>query len=345
MLGGNTPVREDLGTEAAGQHGPGAEQLVQHDRAPDEAVEGMLGGEADAGQHLLAVARPPGAPGGRRRTSPWRRRPGRVLPRGVEQRGRRLHSHQRIGQAVTDGLKADRSSARTAPGRARAGGPARAWCVTRRRARGRGRAARAHSASAHGTGPRHDAAGDVDVTRDLDQPERGVEPGDLTQLEGCSGTTSTRQERPRPRVDDDEGRVAGGQCAERHPAHDDIDRGAATPGPAPPAAGEGRRRQAGSSVRPSPRREHPVQCGRRGVGRALALEEHRHRGLRVGVERVEPSRARPARHRAPRHVADAVASRMPRANSASSARSISGRPRARGARRAMMLRWISALPP
>jgi hypothetical protein len=46
-----------------------AEELLEHQDSPQVTVEGVLGGEADAGEHLLAV------PGRRRSGQPQRAQP------------------------------------------------------------------------------------------------------------------------------------------------------------------------------------------------------------------------------------------------------------------------------
>src|SRR5437764_10744707 len=48
--------REQYGTEVSWQGERRAEQPVEHGRALDVPVQRMVGGEADAGEHLLAVS-------------------------------------------------------------------------------------------------------------------------------------------------------------------------------------------------------------------------------------------------------------------------------------------------
>ena len=61
------PGGEQVVAEVPRQRAGGAEQLVEHEDPADVAVQGVLGGEADAGQHLLAVAgRGAGAAAGER---------------------------------------------------------------------------------------------------------------------------------------------------------------------------------------------------------------------------------------------------------------------------------------
>ena len=47
---------QHVGAQPAGQHRPGPQELVEHQGPPDVAVQRVLGGEPDAGQHLLASA-------------------------------------------------------------------------------------------------------------------------------------------------------------------------------------------------------------------------------------------------------------------------------------------------
>src|SRR5215207_3546876 len=61
---GEAPRPEDLLAQLVGQRPRPAEQLVEDDRPPHVAVEPVVGGEADARQHLLAV------PGGRAGPAP-----------------------------------------------------------------------------------------------------------------------------------------------------------------------------------------------------------------------------------------------------------------------------------
>src|SRR5262249_56310401 len=78
---------EDLAAELPGEGVRASEELLEHEDPPQVTVERVLGGEADAGEHLLAVAggHPRGPAGGRLRpTRPLRPLgpPPRAQPRG-----------------------------------------------------------------------------------------------------------------------------------------------------------------------------------------------------------------------------------------------------------------------
>ena len=92
-------------SELLGQGSGRTEELVEHEDATHEVMKIVLGGEADAGQHLLAVSSGGmGAPSGQ--CLGHGRRVGRLIAPGGLQHGLcRLDGHQGLGQPMAHRLK------------------------------------------------------------------------------------------------------------------------------------------------------------------------------------------------------------------------------------------------
>ena len=106
---GSVPVARIWSPRARVRPTDAAEELVEDEHTADVTVQLVLGGEADAAKHLLAVAGGgAGTPTGER-LGHRRRAGGPVQPGGVEHHVGGLDRHQRLSEPVPDGLElADR---------------------------------------------------------------------------------------------------------------------------------------------------------------------------------------------------------------------------------------------
>ena len=200
------------------------------------------------------------------------------------------------------------------------GGPARACAATRRPARGRGRAGRRRPPPASRRArPR---------VRRRPSPTTSTRPNDgstpsIGALRQRRRLDLERDVRPSPASAHDDARRVAATDARRADAPDvepAVDRPSRAPAtPRPPAA-----RTAGAS-RPSAPASTPVERRRRGVRRALAREQQRHRAARGRPPARRASRARRGRRRAPPPAWSAVACSRLRSNSARSSPAIIGR--------------------
>ena len=253
--------------------------------AADVAVERVLGGEADAGQHLLAVrGDEAGAAAGdglghrggeRRAVVPRRRR----APASAASMATRL-SASRWRTAWNAGDRPAELDALEGVAR----GPARASRATRRPARGRAPAARRRPRRPTSAGAASARRSAVPV--DLDQAERGIEARDARGGRGRRSTTwTTVVGATTARADGDGSRgeaahveravaLAGGPTAERR-QHDAV---------------------AASIRAPSAVASTTSSARRRGRRRALQLEQRRRppRAGRAPGRRASPSSARAA---------------------------------------------------
>ncbi len=270
------------------------------------------------------------------------RRPrGTVLPGRVEHGVRRLRRHQRLGQPVPHGLEAgDRlpelhalEGVAAGERQHRAGGAHELVAdgqLGQRDRRGprRGRHLGGEGVPGHAAGDLHEPEPRVHAVHPTQrQVARRHAEGDLGV--GCLG--------------DHDGGVAAGQRRGGEPA--DGEAGAVEP--ARRARGPERRQHEPGrvgDVQPEGAREHPVERGRGAVARALHLEEDGHRRPGVLRQRVGPPERverRIERRAGVRLHGVAQAPLEQRALGAVHQRSL---PRS-SSRRAMMLRWISAVPP
>ena len=103
---GSVRVLEKILTETLRQARVRAEELVEDEDASHETVQVVFVGEADAGEHLLAVTGDGTSAAPRGRLCHRGRHRREVEPRGVEDGGRGLERDERLRQAVADGLEA-----------------------------------------------------------------------------------------------------------------------------------------------------------------------------------------------------------------------------------------------
>ena len=320
---------------------PGAEQLVQHDRPPDEEVQRVLGGEADAGQHLLAVAGR--APGGPARRTPWPWRPSRGRGRPRRRRGGRRRPPGRRGFRPAGGAR---------PGRCAMGRPN--WMRSSACTRASSSIARAAAdeLGAEGELPqghvrrpsrpaRWSRLGRSNAPVTSNRPSDGIEAVHRPALQrlGCDG----ERRDPVGGLGHHERRVGTPECVGAQPLHH-------APVPVETSRWVASPRAAGRTTAVPPSRPPSAVASSQSSAPEVAC--------------VAPSirRGRRRRWRGRR----SSASRQPRSSSAASSaaplRALGGVPdaaleeRALGRlhqrsaprsrrRRAMMLRWISALPP
>ena len=139
---GRHPARgEELAPEVEGDLVGRSEQAFEHHRALEKAVKRMVGGEADPGEHLLAVGRnrARGAPGRRLRERGGERV--RLVGGRAQRRLERLRPPRTLRRVGAGRLGTTRSPGRTAraPTRTCARGASivrlapRIWCATARR--------------------------------------------------------------------------------------------------------------------------------------------------------------------------------------------------------------------
>ena len=263
---------------------------------PDVAVERVLGGEADAGQHLLGSGGP--RCGRRARRGPWR------APRRAADGS--SHAAASAASAASIATRLSASRWRTAwnwaigrPNWMRSSACSRASssivrdAPTSSWARARWPAA---TAPAQAAGRQVDAGppGGDPVGADLDEPEARDRCRRRRRRSRSAGRATTARRARRRRRGRSRATTTGRTSARpgrRCPGRDGDGSRRARPGGSDPAPSAGRTtpRSAAGSRPAEGGGEHVVEGGRRGARGALQLEQRRHRGLRVGGEGVAPA--------------------------------------------------------
>ena len=310
-------------------------------------MEPMLRGEADAGEHLLAV---PGH-GARRASGDGlreRRRLGaRLLPGRVERGLERLHRDQGFREPVAHGLEArDRTTElHRAPARGYAPRSSIArqapaiWCATARRPRA--------TAEGHAAGSRRVAPAALPCTRIACRPPSGSTPCTARTSAAAAGTTSRPWLRGRAAQATSSSRARAARAVASPVAWRSLP--SMRPGASQAANGGSRTARSARGSSPERRREHVVERRGRRVRGAERAEDDADGVVRLrrGASRASRASRGRRRRRRPRPRREGVRDRPAHRllhRGALFGVDHSSLPSSRS-RRAMMLRCTSAVPP
>ena len=330
-----SPVAEQVRAERRGERAGVAQEVVEHQGATYVEVQRVLGGEADAGEHLLGVAGHGARAAAGHRLGQGGGERGAVVPCGVGRGVGGFDGDEAVGEAVAHGLEA--------------GDGAIELDAVDRVLAGQGQHRPGHPDELVGQGPLSGGNGvrpglggrlPLDRLGAHRRPRAGRGEGRCPRpraargLEVSTTTGDPRRSRPAPEA-------GAGQRGQPDAAHDDRSaRRAPRPGPWP----GGRRRSSRPASAPSALARTTTQGRGRRRRRALVLEDGGDRRGRIGREGVLPAQlgqrgVEVGTRRRGRGVLDALGEEL----ALLLVHHRSG-PRSRR-RRATMLRWISALPP